>query len=35
MHSYEDLMEIQQRWGTEERKIVSGVKTLIQFLFLS
>lgn len=29
-----DLMEM-QRWGAEERKIVAGVKTLIQFLFRS
>ncbi len=27
-----DLREMQQLWGTEERKIVGGVKALIQFL---
>lgn len=30
----QNLMEM-QRWGAEERKIVAGVKTLIQFLFRS
>lgn len=35
MHDCSDLMEMQQRWGAEERKIVSGVKTLIQYLFHS
>ena len=35
MYDYSDLMEMQQRWGAEEREIVSGVKTLIQYLFHS
>ena len=35
MYDCSDLMEMQQRWGAEERKIVSGVKTLIQYLFHS
>lgn len=28
-------MELEQRWGAEDRKIVGGVKALIQFLFRS
>ena len=35
MYDCSNLMEMQQRWGAEERKIVSGVKTLIQYLFHS
>ena len=35
MYDCNDLMEMQQRWGAEERKIVGGVKTLIQYLFRS
>lgn len=34
MFFYKDL-EMQQRWDTEDRKIVSGVKALIQILFFS
>lgn len=34
MHNCQNLMEM-QRWSAEERKIVAGVKTLIQFLFRS
>lgn len=32
MLDYNDLMEMQQLWGTEDRKIVGGVKALIQIL---
>ncbi len=35
MLNYEALMEMEQRWGAEDRKIVGGVKALIQYLFLS
>lgn len=35
MNDRNDLMEMQQCWGTEEREIVNGVKTLIHYLFHS
>lgn len=35
MNDRNDLMEMQQCWGTEEREIVNGVKTLIHYLFRS
>ena len=35
MYDCNNLMEMQQRYGAEERKIVGGVKTLIQMIFHS
>ena len=35
MYDCNNLMEMQQRYGAEERKIVGGVKTLIQMIFRS
>jgi hypothetical protein len=35
MPNCKKLMEMQQCWDIGERQIIYGVKTLIQFLFLS
>ena len=35
MRDCKDLLEMQQFWGAEDRKIVGGLKALIHFLFLS
>lgn len=33
MLNYENQVEMQRLWDAEDRKIVDGVKTLIQFFF--